>query len=212
VALLPANVADGLGITRVGVAVFIDDRPYTVIGIYDDVARHPEALLSVLVPFDAARLPSGGTAAGVERGLVIKTAPGAAQLIGSQATLALAPENPRALLAVAPPDPATLRREVEGDVAQLSLILSLVALAIGTVSIANAATAGVAARIPEIGLRRAVGACPRHIFTQLLAETTFLGALGGLIGAVTGVLITTVVSLTRGWQPIIDVPTALQRI
>ncbi|HEX6352227.1 ABC transporter permease [Actinophytocola sp.] len=209
VALLPANIADGLGITRVGVAVFVGDRAYTVIGIFDDVARHPEALLSVLIPFDTANPSTGGAVAGVERDLVIRTAPGAAQLIGSQAALALAPENPAALLAVAPPDPATLRREVEGDVAQLSLILSLVALAIGTVSIANAATAGIAARIPEIGLRRAVGARPRHIFSQLLAETTVLGALGGLIGAVGGVLITIVVSLTRGWQPIIDVPTAL---
>lgn len=209
VVLLPANTADGLGITRVGVAVFIGDRAYTVIGIYDDVARHPEALLSVLVPFEAARSLAGAAAAGVERDLVIETAPGAAQLIGGQAALALSPENPRLLIAVAPPDPATLRREVEGDVAQLSLILSLVALAIGTVSIGNAATAGIAVRIPEIGLRRAVGARPRHVFTQLLAETTVLGGVGGLIGAVTGLLITIVVSLTKGWQPIIDLPTAL---
>jgi putative ABC transport system permease protein len=208
VVMLPANLANQLGITRVGVAVYVGDRAHTVIGIFDDVVRHPEALVSVLIPFDVAHAMAGG-AAGVERDVLIRTAPGAAQLIGDQAALALLPENPLQLLAVAPPDPSTLRREVEGDVAQLSLVLSLVALAIGAVSIGNAATAGVTARIPEIGLRRAVGARPRHIFVQLLAETTALGGLGGVVGAVTGVLITIVVAFTKGWQPIIDLPTAL---
>ena len=62
---------------------------------------------------------------------------------------------------------------------QTSLVLSLIALVMGAVSIANAATASIAARIPEIGLRRAIGARPVHIFAQLVGETTALGALGG---------------------------------
>jgi putative ABC transport system permease protein len=49
-----------------------------------------------------------------------------------------------------------MRREVEDSVARSTLLLSVVALFIGTVSIGNAATAGIAARTPEIGLRRAV--------------------------------------------------------
>jgi putative ABC transport system permease protein len=141
--------------------------------------------------------------------VIIKTAPGAAQLIGSQAALALLPTAPSELAAIAPPDPKTLRREIEGNVTRLSLILSVVALAIGTISIGNAATAGIAARTPEIGLRRAVGAKPLHVFVQLLGETTMLGALGGFIGAVTGVVVTVSVAVINRWTPVIDLRAAL---
>jgi putative ABC transport system permease protein len=205
VVLLPTNVARNLGINRVGVAVFIADRAYTVIGIFDDVVRRPESLVSVLMPFSVTQPLVGAAGEQVKRDIVIKTAAGAAQLISGQATLALAPENPALLQALAPPDPRTLRREIEGSVTRLSLILSIVALAVGTVSIGNAATAGITARIPEIGLRRAVGARRRHIFGQLLAETTMLGALGGLIGAIAGVLMTVTVALLNRWQPVIDI-------
>ncbi|GAB3445854.1 ABC transporter permease [Actinophytocola sediminis] len=204
VVLLSSAVADQLGITRVGVAVFVGDRTHTVIGIYDDVVRHPETMTGVLMPFDtAARLP--GT--GAERDFVIRTAPGAATLIGDQAALALSPEDPRLLVAVAPPD--TPRRAVDHDLARLSLVLSLIALAAGTVSIGIAAMVGVHARAPELGLRRAVGAQPKHIFAQLLAETTVLGWLGGLLGAGAGVLVTVTFALARSWQPVVDLPTVL---
>lgn len=209
VALLPANLARNLGLTRVGVAVFIGDRAFTVIGIFDDVVRRPESLVSVLVPFSVAEPLSRASGTQPKRDVVVRTVPGAAQLISGQAPLALVPENPALLQALAPPDPKTLRREIEGDVTRLSLILSVVALAIGTVSIGNAATAGIAARIPEIGLRRAVGARPAHIFGQLLAETTTLGGVGGLVGAITGVLTTVAVSLANSWQPIVDIRLAL---
>lgn len=209
VVLLAASTARNLGIDRIGVAVFIGGRPFTVMGIFDDVQHRPEALLSVVIPFDAAAPLVENTSGQITRDVLIKTGPGAAQMIGGQAPLALSPQDPTALQAITPPDPKTLRREVEGSITRLSLILSIVALAIGSVSIGNAAAALITARTGEIGLRRAVGAKPRHIFTQLLGETTLLGALGGLTGALTGVAITVSVALWNSWQPVIDLPTAL---
>ena len=212
VAMLPHSLAERLGIDRVGVAVFIGDQGYTVIGIFDDVQRRTETLASVVIPFSAAERLAAHPTRDTEppsRDVIIKTLPGAAQLIGSQAPFALLPTSPENLQAIAPPDPKTLRREIEGNVAQLSLILSIVALAIGTVSIGNAATAGIAARTPEIGLRRAVGAKRGHVFVQLLGETTLLGALGGLVGAVLGLIITVAVALVNSWTPVIDLRIAL---
>ena len=89
------------------------------------------------------------------------------------------------------------------------MFLSLVALVIGTVSIGNAATAAIATRAPEIGLRRAVGARRHHIFLQLVAETSTLGALGGTTGALLGVLTVSTVSLVNGWVPTIDLRSTL---
>ncbi|MFF5289151.1 ABC transporter permease [Paractinoplanes globisporus] len=208
VVMLPRSLARELGITRTQVAVFIGAESYTVIGIYDDVARRPEALQAILMPLLSAeelRQPGGEDT----RDVVIETQPGAAQLIGGQAALAMLPTEPQALRAVAPPDPRLLRQEIEGNVARSSLLISVIALVIGAVSIANATTAGIAARTQEIGLRRAVGARRRHVFVQLLGETTTLGLLGGVLGAFLGVCLTLGISLANRWVPVIDLRTAL---
>lgn len=207
VVLLPAQLAKSMGINRVGVAVFIADRPFTVVGVFDEVNRQPGMLASVVVPYGAATTLQTGKGQ-AEHDFVVEVRPGAARVVGGQLAHALIPEAPERLEVAVPPDPTTLRREVEGNVAQLALVLSAVALAIGTVSIAGSASAGIAARAPEIGLRRAVGARPRHVFAQLLAETTVLGAVGGLIGAATGVVVVVAVSFGNGWLPVLDLGTA----
>jgi putative ABC transport system permease protein len=213
VVMLSSSLARQLSIGRVGVAVFIEDVPYVVIGIFDDVQRRPEALLSVVMPFSvASRIGVAPGAPEPDRDVVVQTAPGAAQLIGGQAALALHPEGADALQAIAPPDPRLLRREVEASVTRSSFILSIIALVIGTISIGNAATAAVAARTGEIGLRRAIGSRPRHIFLQLITETTVLGCLGGTIGALAGMVITAGVSVWQQWQPVIDVTVAAEAV
>ncbi|GLY07734.1 MULTISPECIES: ABC transporter permease [Actinoplanes] len=206
VVLLSEPAARRLSITRAGVAVFLDDRAYTVMGIYRDVARRPEAMAAVIMPYAVATALSDSTAA---PDVLIETAPGAAQLISRQAPLALRPEAPADLRATAPPDPRTLRDDVESSVTESTVMISAAALLIGTVSIGNAATAGIAARTGEIGLRRAVGGRRRHIFLQLILETGALGALGGTIGVFLGVLATCVVSLANGWTPVIGISSAL---
>ncbi|ETA66553.1 ABC transporter permease [Haloechinothrix halophila] len=209
VVMLSGSVARELGVSRAGMSVFINSRAFTVVGIFDDVASRPETLLSVVMPFEAARLLTAANRGATTYDVIVKTEPGAAQQVGRQAPLVLAPHAPDSVRAIAPPDPRSLRMAIEGDVRQLSLILSVVALAIGAVSIGNAATAGIAARIPEIGLRRAMGAKRSHVFTQLLGETTLLGTLGGVIGALLGLLVTVGASLANGWQPVVDLRAAL---
>lgn len=208
VVLVPSTLSESLGISRVGVAVFIGDRALTVIGIFDDVARRPETLVGLVIPVGVARQLEPVTGGG-QWDVLISTAPGAAQLIARQAPYALLPEAPAELKAIAPPDPRTLRREVEENVTRSSVSVSVIALLIGSVSIANAATAGIGARIGEIGLRRAVGARRTHIFVQLLAETTALGTVGGLAGVVVGLLVTVSVALVNSWAAVLDWRAAL---
>ena len=56
VALLGAVAARQLGITRLDVqpAVFVNDTPYTVIGIIKNVQRLPEVLAAVVIPTSTA--------------------------------------------------------------------------------------------------------------------------------------------------------------
>jgi putative ABC transport system permease protein len=204
VIMLARPAADRLGVTRVGGAVFLGDLPFTVIGIYDAIDRRPEAMLGGMVPASvlAEQAPDAPT------DVLIATVPGAAALIASQAPIMLWPEQPAALRAIAPPDPRNLRQEIEGSVTRSSLILSVVALLIGAVSIANSATGAIQARTAEIGLRRAVGGRPSHIFAQLLGETTALGALGGFLGACLGITVVATICLWNGWTPVLDVRVA----
>jgi putative ABC transport system permease protein len=202
-----------LGIGRVGAAVFINDRAYTVAGIFDNVARRTDLLASVLMPASTAEAvldPAGaGEDALATREVLIRTAPGAAQLIGSQAPLALRPEAPGDLRVVAPPDPRLLRQEVEKNITQSTLLLSIVALVVGAVTIATAAASSVTTRVAEIGLRRALGARRMHIFTQLVGETTALGTVGGVVGVMLGLATVAIVSLVNRWTPVLDVRAAM---
>lgn len=67
----------------------------------------------------------------------------------------------------------------------LPLVAGLALLAGGTVA-ATLMLASVNARVGEIGLRRAVGARPRDIRLQFLAETALTAVGGGALGAVLG--------------------------
>lgn len=206
VVLLSDGLARSLSIARVDVAVTIENNTFTVIGIYNDTERDAEAMAGFIVPLQTLERILPFTAAKYD--LIAETNPGAALQAGSQLDEALMPQSPAALKVVAPPDPQTLRREIEGNVTQLSLLASVVALVVGAVSIGNSATASMVLRTSEIGLRRAMGARRVDIFVQLLGETTALGGVGGAAGAVLGVVVTVGVSLANKWVPILDLNVA----
>jgi putative ABC transport system permease protein len=82
----------------------------------------------------------------------------------------------------------------------LFLGLGAVALLVGGIGIANVMVISVLERRSEIGLRRALGATKRHISIQFLSESLLLAALGGVAGALLGVVVTAVYALARGWE------------
>jgi len=204
VALLGRVAARQLGITRIDnqPVVFLGDTPYSILGIVDDVRRNPDLLLAVIIPTVTAS--DQFDVRNVERQVIIDTAPGAAQLIGHQAPVALRPQAPERLQALVPPDPQTLRNQVEGDVQSLFLALSGLALLIGAVAITNATLLNIIERRPEIGLRRALGATRAHITRQITLEAALTGTLAGILGATIGLLAVIATSIARQWTPTIE--------
>jgi putative ABC transport system permease protein len=204
VALLGAAAAGQLGITRLDQlpVVFLGDTAYSIVGIIDDVARNPEILLAVVIPTNTAAKQFD--VRGVEPQVVIDTAPGAAQLIGRQAPLALRPQDPGRLQVLVPPDPQTLRLQVESDVQTLFYALAGLALLVGAVAIANATLLNVIERRPEIGLRRALGATRGHITRQIIIEAAQTGTIAGVLGTTIGILAVAATAVARQWTPIID--------
>ena len=209
IAVLGRGAAQRLNVARVDQqpVVFIGEVAFVVIGILDDVVRQPELLNAVIIPEGTARdlydLVSPTT-------VQIETEIGAAQLIASQAAIAISPNEPTAVRVQKPPDPEELRGDVESDINSLFLILGAVSLLVGAIGIANVTLVSVLERTGEIGLRRALGAARRHIAYQFLFESTAMGFVGGVIGAASAVIVIVVISASREWAPVLDVwvPTA----
>jgi putative ABC transport system permease protein len=212
VAVIDTTTAASLGISAARLAshpaVFVDGVAYTVVGVYSSARRVAAQESAMLIPEQTALADYGNPEPGIgnqdEAQMVLWTRTGAAQAVARQIAAAELPADPGRLVVTSPPSPQSLQSEVSGDLAGLFLILALVSLLIGAVGIANTTLVAVLERTEEIGLRRAVGARPRHIAAQFLAESTALGTLGGLIGTCIGVGTVVIFAAARDWTAILN--------
>lgn len=65
--------------------------------------------------------------------------------------------------------------------------IAAISLLVGGIGITNIMLASITERIREIGVRRAIGARQRDIFTQIVVESGVIGFIGGLLGLGAGV-------------------------
>lgn len=188
----------GLSLTYLPSGIFVDGIFLTVIGIITRAPVDPVLLRSIVVPERAATLLWGRT--GFEhQQMVIRTSPGAAQVVAREAPLAIEPASPGNLIATAPPAPSTLSNQVEGSISSLFLGLAAVALLIGGIGIANMTLVFVLERTTEIGLRRALGAQRGHVVAQIVIESGMTGLVGGVVGSCAGIVVVVAVSLAKTW-------------
>jgi putative ABC transport system permease protein len=212
VAVIDTTTASALGISPARLAahpaVFVDGIAYTVVGIYSSAQHVVTDQSAMLIPENTALADYGNPQPGIgnqnEAQMVITTRIGAAQQVARQIAAAELPTDPSRLVVTSPPSPTSLQSQVSGDLTGLFLILALISLLIGAVGIANTTLVAVLERTEEIGLRRAVGARPRHIAAQFLAESTPLGTLGGLTGTCIGVAIVVIFAAAKNWTAILN--------
>jgi predicted permease len=184
----------------VGRLVTLNDEPYEIVGVLPAGFTFPR--LSELYPITIAATeqpqiwkPFGATAAdkdprgGFNYACVARLAPGISQ---AQALSAL-----HALQAALPKDIAAtdlraalvpLQDQITGR-SRTGLTLLLIAvgavLLIACVNITNLLLARTMGRRRELGIRSALGASRRRLVAQLLVESLFLSAVGGLLGVLT---------------------------
>jgi putative ABC transport system permease protein len=212
VALIGAATATELGISPARLAdrpaVFVDGVAYTIVGVYSSAQRGGLGADSMLIPENTALADYGNPEPGIgnqtEAVMLIATKVGAAKAVAAQIATAELPTDPSRLVVTSPPNPQNLQSQVTGDLAGLFLVLAAISLLIGAVGIANTTLVAVLERTEEIGLRRALGARPRHIAAQFLSESTALGTLGGLLGTCIGVGVVVIFAATRAWTAVID--------
>ena len=194
----------------------ISTRPVVRVGnvefeVVGTVSSSPriERLPSSVVVSDA---DEGAFAEAQKTTALILTTTGAARQVATQAPLTVNPYDPSALKTQAPPDPRTLRDSIEGDVGTSMIALSAVALVAAIVGLGNAMMSAVLERRQEFGLRRALGARPRQLFSLVVVESALVGAAGGAAGLFGGLVTILGVTIARRWAPVIDpasIPLAL---
>jgi putative ABC transport system permease protein len=91
------------------------------------------------------------------------------------------------------------RKEMLDTLAFAATGLAGAALAVGGTGILGLMLLSVKERTAEIGLRMAVGARPRDVLVQFLAEATVLALGGWVAGVAAGAAIAAAVALGSGW-------------
>lgn len=206
VAVVGKGAARALGITSIADSptIYIRGSGYTVIGVLGDVRRDAGALNRVFVPASTALDAYGEPDDHSPATMLIRTHLGSAVQVSREAPRALRPDRPEVMRATPPPEVFTIESHVSDSLSSVFFAIAVVILVISGIGIANTTLVAVYERLPELGLRRSLGARPFDIATQIMTETALLGSIGGLVGTSVGVSMTIAVALAQSWTAILD--------
>jgi len=84
--------------------------------------------------------------------------------------------------------------KITGMIALVLVVLSSIGLLVGGIGVTNIMLISVTERTSELGLRKALGARPRDLLTQILVESGILTGLGGIIGLACSAILAFIVS------------------
>ncbi|GIH13002.1 ABC transporter permease [Rugosimonospora africana] len=200
VAVLGATAARRLGVEKVenSPQIYVAGQWFTVIGILGPSVLDPTINSGVLVGFPVAQalLNFDGHPTTIYERSTDETV----ESVRTQLALMTNPDHPDEVNVTRPSDALAARAAAQNAYTGLFLGLGAVALLVGSIGIANVMVIGVLERRGEVGLRRALGATRAHIRWQFLVEGVLLSTIGGVAGAVIGVLTTIVYATIQDWE------------
>lgn len=172
--VLGAGLAEVQG-SEVGDLIWIDEHPFTVVGLWEkipfDVGGNDQA---AYISLEALARLQGGSGVG---GVAVRAESGQSERLQSQIEAEFTGVE---LMAT---------DEIFGQIQQVFGILIAVmggifsiAVFVGAVSVVNTMVIAVNEQVPEIGLKKAVGAEDGDILAEVLLQAAKLGGLGGFVG------------------------------
>ena len=184
--VLGAQAAGVLQIDRVGghVLVYLGNTWFTVVGILKPVLLDSSLDSDVFIALPVAERMFQTKPNPSE--IYVRADVSAVNKVSGLLAATADPQQPDGVQVSRPSDALEARAAAKGQFTTLLLGLGAVALLVGMIGIANIMVISVLERRGEIGLRRALGATKRHIWSQFLAESALLAVLGGIGGLLLG--------------------------
>ena len=180
----------------VGAQITIERRPYTVIGVLDEVGQASTVSVdsAAIMPLETAR----GTLTDrdpdydsirvmLTEGAGTETTRQIQQTLRSVRDLPADTEDDFSIV-----EATAIMDAMEATTAMLTLfvgVLGGISLLVGAIGVANMMLVSVRERTREIGVRRAVGATRSAITVQFLVEAIVLTIFGGIVGTILGALL-----------------------
>jgi putative ABC transport system permease protein len=212
VAVLTETAAQALGGIggAVGATIRIGGDYFEVIG----VVRMPSRLSAagVFIPYRTAQRLFGMTSMKRESGSMELTRTEVGQVVvrmPSELQIAEASEAIGRMIrdthtksdvaTLVPLDLLQSKQRTQRVLNMVLIAIAAISLLVGGIGIMNIMLAVVTERIPEIGVRRAIGASQQDILWQFLAETVVLSSAGGLVGVLLGAAMVPLASKFTGW-------------
>lgn len=207
VIVLSAKMAESLYVTpekAVGQSLKVGNLMFLVIGVFD--SRHSR---SVYIPYTTARALAGNSdnvdALKVELQNVSTMADGEAVEENLRRTLSGIHEfDPKDSGAIWIWNQFNQRLSMSTGMNILNItvwVIGIFTLLSGIIGVSNIMFVSVKERTHEIGIRRAIGARPRSILTQIILESVSITTLFGYIGIILGTAVTAVLAHFIGEHP-----------
>lgn len=210
VAVIGAEIAAAMFPETGGLSerIRVGDDVYEVVGVLEARAvqnrRSSLPILgrdlnqSVVVPWES--LVREGTESGIDEILIRlntqKNIRGSAAAVRRTLELSLGRDGPDVVI---PVEVIQQQQRTQDVFSAVTGATSLICLLVGGVGIMNILLATVSERVPEIGIRRAVGATREEIAAQFIAEGTLLSSSGGLLGLLIGAAATYLIQRWTSW-------------
>lgn len=203
VAWVGQQLASELGIdptSPAGQTMIIDGVEFTVGGVTSRSPRYPSLGRSIVMASQVAEAHWPGAE---EPRVFAHVQRGAAPVAAGHLVLALDPGGAAGLRDMTPPDGGELRDSVTSDVRRAGLALSGLALAIGTISVANVLSIAVLERTRELGLRSALGWSVMRLARLVMVEAVVAGAMATIVGMAIGLVGSRIACDVNGWEPVL---------
>ncbi len=201
--VLGSVAAERLGIQDVAdlKLLWIGEEWFSVVGIMEPLPLAADLDRAAIIGYAAAEEYFSHD--GEVDTIYIRAYPEYVEDVRSVIAATVNPENPEEVQVSRASDVLEARAVANSTFTNLFMGLGAVALLVGGIGIANVMVIAVIERRGEIGLRRAIGATKFHIGIQFITESLMLACIGGIMGIIVGMIVTTIYANIQGWYIVI---------